>query len=72
MSVTASGRRAGPLDVLRGELGDVDRALIHSAEDREQHRRLEVEPAYWSVSSKAVDDGRHVAQPQAAAVGPRS
>ena len=64
--------RPGPLDVLRGELGDPDRALIPSAEDRDQHRRLEVEPGVLVRFLEAVDDGRHVAQPQAAAVGPRS
>ena len=30
--------------LLRGELGDLDRALVARAEDRDHRRRLEVEP----------------------------
>ena len=59
------------VDVLVDEPGELDRALVAGPEDGDHHRRLDVEPGALVGLLEAVHDGRHVAEAQAAAVGPR-
>ena len=58
-------------DVLGGQRGELDRALVPGAEDGDHHRRLDVEASFLIGLLEPVDDRRHVAEVQAAAVGPR-
>ena len=50
---------------------DVERALLAGPEHRDRDRRIPVEAGVLVRFLEAVDDRRHVAEPQAAAVGTR-